>query len=78
MCIRDRDRYVSLSKDQTRIRNNMRNLEKNSSLYKRYVEILEKQEDEIEKILEEKEKLSEAISEKKKEIGEYINSLDIE
>mgnify|MGYP000103033676 CR=1 FL=1 len=72
------DRYVSLSKDQTRIRNNMRNLDKNSNLYKRYVEILEKQEDEIEKILEEKEKLSEAISEKKKEIGEYINSLDIE
>jgi len=71
-------RYASLTKDQSRIRNNMRALDKNSSLYKRYVTILSKQEDEIEKILDGKEKLLESIKEKRKEIEDYLASLNIQ
>lgn len=72
------ERYSTLSKDQERITNNMRTLNKNSNLYRRYVAILEKQENEIQKILEEKKKLSELIAEKKKEIEDYLNSLNVE
>jgi vacuolar-type H+-ATPase subunit I/STV1 len=67
-----------IRQEQARIRQNMDALSRDSSLYKRYVQQLSDQEDELEKILERIDDLRARELEQQQELERYILSLQIE
>ncbi len=70
--------YKQIWDDQTRIRKNMARLSKNSGLYKRYVEKLNKQEDEITELLGKMDGLQVKWEKQRAGLNAYISSLDLE
>ena len=70
-------RINTIHREQSRIRENMGRLEKDSDLYKRYVSLLDEQEDQLEKSLESIEDLRAKEQRQREELDRYILSLDI-
>ena len=70
-------RVNSIHKEQSRIRENMTRLEKTSDLYKRYVSLLDEQEDLLEETLVKIEDLRVKEQQQREEIDRYILSLDL-
>ena len=67
-----------IAKDQTRIRENMRRLSQNSSLFARYVKKLDQQETEIERVHENIALLREQEIQQKPALDEFLLALDIQ
>jgi len=67
----------SIHREQNRIRENMARLEKTSDLYKRYVSLLDEQEDLLEEALAKIEDLRIKEQRQREEIDRYILSLDL-
>ena len=70
-------RINTIHREQSRIRENMARLEKDSDLYKRYVSLLDEQEDQLEEALERIEDLRIKEQRQREELDRYILSLDI-
>jgi predicted nuclease with TOPRIM domain len=66
-----------IRQEQSRIRQNMDALNRDSSLYKRYVQQLSDQEDELEKILQRIDDLRARELEQQRDLEAYITSLQI-
>jgi hypothetical protein len=74
----DEERSIdSIHREQNRIRSNMERLDRESALYKRYVSLLDEQEDELERSLERIEELRLQERRQREEMDRYILSLDI-
>jgi hypothetical protein len=67
----------TIHREQSRIRENMARLEKDSDLYKRYVSLLDEQEDQLEAALERIEDLRAKEQRQREELDRYILSLDL-
>jgi hypothetical protein len=67
----------TIHREQSRIRENMGRLSKTSDLYKRYVGLLDEQEDQLEAALERIEELRTREQEQRRGLDRYILSLDI-
>jgi hypothetical protein len=67
----------SIHREQSRIRENMARLEKTSDLYKRYVSLLDEQEDRLEEILAKIEDLRVRERRQREELDRYMLSLDL-
>lgn len=70
-------RINTIHREQSRIRENMARLEKDSDLYKRYVSLLDEQEDQLEAALERIEDLRAKEQRQREELDRYILSLDL-
>jgi hypothetical protein len=70
-------RIKSITDDQARIRENMRALDRNSDLYRQYVQKLAQQEREIEQARAEIERLQEQRARAQRELSEYIAGLNL-
>jgi predicted nuclease with TOPRIM domain len=70
-------RVNSIHKEQSRIRENMARLERSSDLYKRYVSLLDEQEDMLEKALAGIEDLRIREMQRQEELNRYILSIDL-
>jgi len=70
-------RIKSITDDQARIRENMRALDRNSDLYRQYVQKLAQQEREIEGARAEIERLQEQRARAQRELSEYIAGLNL-
>lgn len=70
-------RINTIHREQSRIRENMARLEKDSDLYKRYVSLLDEQEDQLETALERIEDLRAKEQRQREELDRYILSLDL-
>jgi hypothetical protein len=70
-------RVNSIHREQSRIRENMARLEKTSDLYKRYVSLLDEQEDLLERALAKIEDLRIEEQRQREELDQYILSLDL-
>jgi hypothetical protein len=70
-------RVNTIHREQGRIRENMARLEKTSDLYKRYVSLLDEQEDLLEEALERIENLRNKEQQQREELNRYILSLDL-
>jgi hypothetical protein len=67
----------TIHREQGRIRENMARLEKDSDLYRRYVSLLDEQEDQLEEALEAIESLRAREQRQREELDRYIMSLDL-
>jgi hypothetical protein len=67
----------TIHREQSRIRENMTRLEKTSDLYKRYVSLLDEQEDLLEEALTEIDTLQVTENRQREELNRYILSLDL-
>jgi hypothetical protein len=67
----------TIHREQNRIRENMARLEKTSDLYKRYVSLLNEQEDRLERSLVKIENLRNREQQQREELNRYILSLDL-
>jgi hypothetical protein len=67
----------TIHREQSRIRDNMARLDKNSSLYRRYVDSLDEQEDQLEEALTAIEDLRTREQKQREELDRYILSLDL-
>jgi septal ring factor EnvC (AmiA/AmiB activator) len=73
----EQERKVNtIHREQSRIRDNMARLERSSSLYKRYVSLLNEQEDLLEDALSQIEDLRVKEQRQREELDRYILSLD--
>jgi len=70
-------RIKSITDDQARIRENMRALDRNSDLYRQYVQKLAQQEREIEQARAEIQRLQEQRARAQRELSEYIAGLNL-
>lgn len=70
-------RIKEIEGEQDRIRKNMRELDRNSALYRQYVEKFTKQETEFEGLREEVKGLREQLDAKVKAVQDYILSIDV-
>lgn len=70
-------RIKGITDDQARIRENMRALDRNSDLYRQYVQKLAQQEREIEEARAEIERLQEQRARAQRELSEYIAGLNL-
>ncbi len=70
-------RLEEITKDQSRIRDNMYRVGKTSELWARYAAKLAQQEDEIETILEERDTLDQSLHTAREALGEYVRNLDV-
>lgn len=68
----------SIGEEQTRIRQNMAQLDRNSALYQQYVKKFSDQETRIERVREEIARLREAEGAAQKELKEFLDGLSIE
>ena len=71
-------RITEIEQEQNRIRQNMAQLDRNSALYKQYVEKFALQEAEFDKLREEARGLRENIDAKQKALQDYMMGLDIQ
>lgn len=67
----------TIHREQSRIRENMARLDKDSDLYRRYVSLLDAQENQLERALAEIEDLRAAEQRQREELERYILSLDL-
>lgn len=67
-----------ISGDQSRIRNNMTSIDRNSELYRRYTTKLNEQESVLEKLAAERIEAEEAKNAAEKELRDYLRDLDVE
>jgi len=67
----------SIFGDQSRIRDNMSRVDRQSDLYARYLRKLNEQEDRLEKIRDQRESLREELEAKQKELSAYLRDLDV-
>jgi len=67
----------TIHREQSRIRENMARLEKSSDLYKRYVSLLDEQEDLLEEALAKIDTLQAKENRQREELNRYILSLDL-
>ncbi len=67
----------TITTEQTRIRENMKELDRNSELYQRYVKKFSDQEDQIERLREQAQTLQQQVDQKQRALDDYIRSLDI-
>lgn len=70
-------RLASISQEQTRIRGNMAQLDRNSELYARYIKKFGQQEDEVETLRKQVETLLEKMNERRDELAEYVAGLEL-
>jgi hypothetical protein len=70
-------RIKGITDDQARIRENMRALDRNSDLYRQYVQKLAQQEREIEQVRAEIERLQQQRARAQRELSEYIAGLNL-
>ncbi|UCF97002.1 MAG: hypothetical protein JSV89_17765 [Spirochaetaceae bacterium] len=70
-------RINTIHREQGRIRENMARLEKTSDLYKRYVSLLDEQEDQLEQALSAIESLRAKEQQQREELDRYILSIDL-
>ena len=70
-------RVNSIHREQSRIRENMARLEKTSDLYKRYMSLLDEQEDLLEEVLTKIEDLRIREQQQREELDRYMLSLDL-
>jgi len=70
-------RVNTIHREQSRIRENMSRLDKDSVLYRRYVSLLDKQENQLEESLKKIEDLRIKEQQQKEELDRYILSLDL-
>jgi len=68
----------SVDQDQDRIRKNMASLDRNSTLYKRYVQELDDQETKIQSLRQKTTTLRSQITTAEKELRAYIDSIVVE
>jgi hypothetical protein len=68
---------MTITAEQSRIRDNMKELDRTSELYQRYVKKFGDQEDEIEKLRGQLQSLEQQIDQKQRTLDDYIRSLDI-
>lgn len=66
-----------IDQEQARIRENMRTIDRNSDLYRRYVEKFTEQEDQIEKLRAVTRSLDQQIADAQKSLDEYLANLNI-
>ncbi|HIB53868.1 MAG TPA: hypothetical protein EYO39_03465 [Nitrospirales bacterium] len=71
-------RNNTITKDQTRIRENMRRLSQNAPLFNRYVTKLDRQETELEQMLGEIETLQTKETQQKRALDTFLMELDLE
>ena len=71
-------RIAAIEKDQSRIRENMGRLDRNSDVYKRYVKKFSDQETEIENLRSQIAQLSDKEAELRKSLDKYMAGLDLE
>jgi hypothetical protein len=67
----------AVSEEQNRIRQNMGQLDRNTDLYKRYVQKFSTQEDQVEKMREQISKLTQDEDQKRRQLDEYLANLSI-
>src|SRR3954454_20318393 len=67
-----------ITKDQERLRANLKDMPQTAAAYKRYLEKFDKQETEIEHFQAEIKKLQEAEHQQKKEYDSFLGALDVE
>jgi hypothetical protein len=65
-------------RSQQRIRENMERLDRNSDLYRRYVDTLDQQEDQLAELASTREKLEERVQQQRRRISEFISNLNVE
>jgi hypothetical protein len=68
---------ATIGQEQTRIRENMKSIERNTDLYNRYVKKFTDQEDRIESLRDEARKLEEQIAETQRSLDEYLSKLEL-
>ena len=68
----------AITQEQTRIRENMRQLDRTSELYKRYVKKFDEQEDQIEQLRGKIQELQAKENELRKALDEYLMGLDVQ
>ena len=67
-----------IDRDQTRIRNNMGSVDRNSDLYKRYVAKLTEQETRVEALTGEQAAAEQAVQNAKAKLDQYVSSLSVD
>jgi hypothetical protein len=70
-------RVQEIGRDQARIRDNMSRLEKNSTLYNRYVDTLSAQEDELGKLASQIDAAKNLEASRKKDMDSFILAIDV-
>jgi len=69
---------ATIDQEQTRIRENMRAIDRNTDLYNRYVKKFTVQEDRIETLREESHELEQRITEAQRSLDEYLSKLNLD
>jgi hypothetical protein len=67
-----------ITEDQTRLRANLKETPATAPVYKRYLEKLEKQENEIDKLLASQKSLQDAELTQRREFDTYLAGLDVD
>ena len=67
-----------IDQEQSRIRQNMQQLPRDSELHKRYIKKFTEQEDQVERLRAEMHKLQATMAEKENELREYLDGLEVE
>jgi hypothetical protein len=68
---------ATIDQEQSRIRENMKSIDRNTDLYNRYVKKFTDQEDRIEDLREEAQKLEQQIADTQKSLDEYLSKLEL-
>jgi hypothetical protein len=68
---------ATIDQEQSRIRENMKSIDRNTDLYNRYVKKLTDQEDRIETLREEARKLEQQVTEAQKSLDEFLSKLKL-
>jgi hypothetical protein len=71
-------RISEIAEDQTRIRNNMNAVDRNSQLYSKYVSRLTAQETELDQARENRDQLNKQLETQRNELAQYIKGLNVE
>jgi len=71
------DRLTEITRDQSRIRDNMYRVGNTSELWGRYAAKLAEQEDEIESVMEKRDRLEEALTVAEESLTNYLRDLDV-
>lgn len=73
-----RNQTQTITREQSRIRDNMSRVDRNTQLYQRYIEKLTEQEDQLEALQTQAFELDEQANTKRDELSAYLSGLDVE
>lgn len=73
-----RNQTQTITREQSRIRDNMSRVDRNTQLYQRYIEKLTEQEDQLEALQTQAFELDEQANAKRDELSAYLSGLDVE